>query len=516
MVVYGILTAPGVRYDLEAEKVLIGRSSDCEIVSEAKGISRKHAVLDLKRDSATITDLESVNGTFVNGTRLKPREPHYLKSGDIIVFSAYEKKEYTFDQPGQPRIEEAPPVVTQEAFVSRPLPPMRKPAAVQFMRRPVSPEALPPAGISSSSFLERRKPPVPKRSPSRPRSAKMRSLSQPRATETQTPRLLQVSPPLSPVALPETREDSVIAVFREIEQSLGLEARPLPVFKRKSRILDAIRELSLHKPDDDVMNLMHELRSQRDILAGLCRDLIGSDDASDVSSDAGEANHLVDYLCRTREALIEAERRENVAKRRWQDLMTELKAKSAELKVYKDARSTPNENSSFSTLRFKLESELGGDIQRKQAAEVIVSALEESERKRLSIESEYLRVRAKLAAATERSHGVKKDYSSDKRLEQERSASIEEVVRLKRLIARFAIPDVEEPSSPPPPPPPPPAPPAPVLPVLRRVSLHTDEPTPQIRPTTQEFLDSIEREFAAEMERDSQIPHNEDDEAEQG
>jgi len=500
MVVYAVLTAPGVRYDLEAEKVLVGRSSDCEIVSEAKGISRKHAVLDLRKESATITDLESVNGTFVNGARLKPREPHQLKSGDLIVFSAYEKKEYLFEQAGQPVTETHTPVDIQP---TRQVPPLRKPAAVQFVRRPVSPEALPPAGLSSSSFLERRKPPVPKRSPPRPRSAKMRSLSQPRASETQTPRLLTMSPPLSPVALPDTREDSVIAVFREIEQALGLEPRPLAVFKRKARILESIRALSSQKPDEDLTDLLHEVRLQKDILTGLCKDLIVPDSASDASSDSGEANHLVDYLCRVKESLLESERREGVAKRRWLDLMTELKAKAAELKVYKEARSAPNENSSFSSVRFKLESELGGDVQRKQAAEVIVAALEESERKRLAIESEYLRVRAKLAAATERAHGAKKDSSGDRRLEQEKSGSIEEVVRLKRLIARFAIAEEERPASPAP---------APRPPVVQK---RVQEETPVFRPTTQEFLESMEREFEAEMERDSQIPHNEFDEADQ-
>ena len=107
------LSGQGVRYELEAEKVLIGRSSDCEISIDAKGISRKHALLELRPGrageagagvvepgqplTAYVTDLGSVNGTFLNGIRLKPNEPHPLNSGDALVFSAYEKKEYKFN-----------------------------------------------------------------------------------------------------------------------------------------------------------------------------------------------------------------------------------------------------------------------------------------------------------------------------------------------------------------------------------------------------------------------------------
>ncbi len=49
------------------------------------GVSRLHAVLKKHRNNEiTIVDLGSSNGTYLNGTRLKPHEPQKLIHGDII------------------------------------------------------------------------------------------------------------------------------------------------------------------------------------------------------------------------------------------------------------------------------------------------------------------------------------------------------------------------------------------------------------------------------------------------
>lgn len=48
------------------------------------GISRVHAVLDCTRTGIQITDLDSRNGTFVNGEKVHPYNAHILRHGDTV------------------------------------------------------------------------------------------------------------------------------------------------------------------------------------------------------------------------------------------------------------------------------------------------------------------------------------------------------------------------------------------------------------------------------------------------
>ncbi len=50
-------------------------------------VSRKHARIALVGDHWTIEDLQSTNGTWVNGKKSKPGEPCQLKEGDILSLS---------------------------------------------------------------------------------------------------------------------------------------------------------------------------------------------------------------------------------------------------------------------------------------------------------------------------------------------------------------------------------------------------------------------------------------------
>ena len=50
----------------------------------AKSISRRHARI-LRQDSRVVVeDLDSINGTFINGERLDPYLPETLNDGDIL------------------------------------------------------------------------------------------------------------------------------------------------------------------------------------------------------------------------------------------------------------------------------------------------------------------------------------------------------------------------------------------------------------------------------------------------
>jgi len=48
------------------------------------GISRNHVVLMLEQGNVLIRDLKSMNGTALNGKRLKPDHKYVIKSGDLI------------------------------------------------------------------------------------------------------------------------------------------------------------------------------------------------------------------------------------------------------------------------------------------------------------------------------------------------------------------------------------------------------------------------------------------------
>lgn len=49
-----------------------------------QGVSRIHAEIRLDDDAIRLIDLESANGTLVNGKRLQPQEPVTIRHGDII------------------------------------------------------------------------------------------------------------------------------------------------------------------------------------------------------------------------------------------------------------------------------------------------------------------------------------------------------------------------------------------------------------------------------------------------
>ncbi len=65
----------------EGENVL-GRGADSIVWIDAQGVSRRHACLMIASDLATIEDLGSKNGTFVNGTRVAA--PIALRDGDEL------------------------------------------------------------------------------------------------------------------------------------------------------------------------------------------------------------------------------------------------------------------------------------------------------------------------------------------------------------------------------------------------------------------------------------------------
>ena len=67
--------------------LLLGRSAQADIPLMSPQVSRQHARLDRTPQGHTISDLRSLNGTFVNGTRLEG--PNVLKEGDSIQIGPF-------------------------------------------------------------------------------------------------------------------------------------------------------------------------------------------------------------------------------------------------------------------------------------------------------------------------------------------------------------------------------------------------------------------------------------------
>ena len=73
----------GGEFPLKGDKqLIIGRSSELDIVLVEDMVSRKHAKITLSAGKITIEDLWSTNGTFVNGEKVKTSR---LKEGDRIL-----------------------------------------------------------------------------------------------------------------------------------------------------------------------------------------------------------------------------------------------------------------------------------------------------------------------------------------------------------------------------------------------------------------------------------------------
>jgi len=74
---------------LDKAIILVGRHPDCDIViTDSPKISRKHCCLAIVNDRPVIRDLGSMNGVFVNGTRIEQearlRLHDEIKIGNVV------------------------------------------------------------------------------------------------------------------------------------------------------------------------------------------------------------------------------------------------------------------------------------------------------------------------------------------------------------------------------------------------------------------------------------------------
>ena len=73
----------GTRYELQNQETVIGRNPNTDITLLDDGISREHAIITYDEDSGefTIEDLQSTNGTRVNGKKVRGET---LVAGDRV------------------------------------------------------------------------------------------------------------------------------------------------------------------------------------------------------------------------------------------------------------------------------------------------------------------------------------------------------------------------------------------------------------------------------------------------
>lgn len=74
--------ADGARWILDRDEIILGRSPECDYVIADRQVSRQHARIRKHRDGYTLEDLNSKNGTYLNGAPIK--EPVLLQDGDLI------------------------------------------------------------------------------------------------------------------------------------------------------------------------------------------------------------------------------------------------------------------------------------------------------------------------------------------------------------------------------------------------------------------------------------------------
>jgi len=79
-----IVTPDGREYALAPGTLHLGRSEENDVVINDSQVSRRHAEIHSDAQSSAIVDLNSANGTFVNGQRLTPHHPHRLQAGMSI------------------------------------------------------------------------------------------------------------------------------------------------------------------------------------------------------------------------------------------------------------------------------------------------------------------------------------------------------------------------------------------------------------------------------------------------
>jgi pilus assembly protein CpaF len=122
------------RLDFTKPELTVGRVQGNDIVLAKRNVSKQHARLTLEDERAVVVDLNSTNGTWVNGRKITAAQP--LKQGDkiyiadfIITLEVADERSET--EGSMPRVSEPPPLPKKAASPASSLVPMRRSSAAR-------------------------------------------------------------------------------------------------------------------------------------------------------------------------------------------------------------------------------------------------------------------------------------------------------------------------------------------------------------------------------------------------
>ena len=131
----------GRTFELNVDRTTVGRVEENTFQIADASVSSRHAEILLQGSEILIRDLNSTNGTFINGEKISEA---VLKSGQTLRFGQVELK---IDD-GQPLTAAAPAPIP----VSAPLPVKAPVDSTMVIPRGVSLNALEQSGVRSSGF----------------------------------------------------------------------------------------------------------------------------------------------------------------------------------------------------------------------------------------------------------------------------------------------------------------------------------------------------------------------------
>ncbi len=122
------------RLDFTKPELTVGRVQGNDIVLAKRNVSKQHARLTLEDEQAVVVDLNSTNGTWVNGRKITAAQP--LKQGDkiyiadfIITLEVADERSQT--EGAMPRVSEPPPLPNKPAPVMAGSVPIRRSIAAR-------------------------------------------------------------------------------------------------------------------------------------------------------------------------------------------------------------------------------------------------------------------------------------------------------------------------------------------------------------------------------------------------
>ncbi len=154
-------TQAGQVYPLKMGKNSIGRAPQCEIKIQSNGVSKEHAQVFLTDDKIIVSDLNSRNGTFVNGVKIQNQRVNIgdkialkdilfdiLKLPDVALLSHHQKGNRA--APGK-----APDFSESQAWNSAAAPQMQDPyLSAQQFAQPAEVDAPAPSGDFFQNFKD--------------------------------------------------------------------------------------------------------------------------------------------------------------------------------------------------------------------------------------------------------------------------------------------------------------------------------------------------------------------------